>query len=151
MENKKYFVAADSYYMKDYIEVKNIRYAFCSKSLKDAPVSNLNFDSNFSNEFFKHICFYEIYFNEKEQPVRLHNLTKQEDDIEFANGWLDYNDYIYNNEYNKWFIFKGSEKGVYFDSNSELFEAMLDWKREQAIYYIKDRIIDSIMDEEYDN
>ena len=68
--NKKYCVVSNTYYINEYVRPYNIKYAFCGKSLEDA-VSNLDFDFEFTQDFFKHIHFYEVVFNEKEQPIHL--------------------------------------------------------------------------------
>lgn len=146
---KKYIVLTNSFFIKNYIQITNIRYTYVAKSLNDAPTSNLDYDYDFTEEFFRHIRFYEISFNDNGQPVKLHCLSGEQQDVDFPNGWIDCNHYIQDNEYNHWFVHNNTEEGYYFESNDKLFEAILKWAKEEADYFVRDRIITSIEDKEY--
>lgn len=136
--NKKYFVCANTCRISEFVEPTNIKYTFCGNSLKD-PVSNLDFDYNLTEGFFRHIRFYEIFFNEKKQPVRIHCLGKEEDDCEFPNTWLDFSEHMVDINYNVFFL-----KDKWFDSNSELLIKLMDWAKGVAEQQVRLAIIDSI-------
>lgn len=146
---KKYIVLANTSYMKEHLEITNIRYAFVSKNLGDAPTSNLNYDVDFTDTFYRHIRFYEVTFNDKGQPVKLHCLGGYQDDVEFPNGWIDFSEYLLDAEYYRWFVHNNAEEGYYFDSNEELYKRLLEWSHESADYLVRNRLIESIENEEY--
>ena len=147
--NKKYFAASNTYYMKNFIDITDVKYIYSMKSLNDPGYSKLYYNYELTGEFFKHVHFYELYFNDKGSPVKLHWLSEIKDDVEFPNGWIDFNNYLSEIEYNKWFVYNCPEKGIYFDSNEELYKAILRWAKDQVERQIKDKIVDSVENEEF--
>lgn len=141
--NKKYCVVSNTYYINKYVCPYNIKYAFCGKSLEDA-VSNLDFDFKFTQDFFNHIRFYEVIFNEKEQPVYLNCLKNNKDNIELPNGWISLNEYFSKNNFH-FSLFTTEE---WYDSNVDLLKALLKWGKEVAKEAIQEKIVDSIIKEE---
>lgn len=142
--NKKYCVVSNTYYINEYVCPYNIKYAFCGKSLEDA-VSNLDFDFEFTQDFFKHIRFYEVVFNEKEQPIHLSYLKNDKDNIDLPNGWLSLNEYF--DKINFHFsLFK--KENQWYDSNVDLLKALLKWGKEVAKEAVQEKIVDSVIEEE---
>ena len=142
--NRRYCVVSDTYFIKNCVHPYNIRYTYCGSSLEDVT-SNLNFDFEFTEEFFRHIRFYEVLFNDKEQPTYLRYLKNTKDSYSLANGWLSLNEYF--DKINFHFsLFKKEDQ--WYDSNTDLLKAMLSWGREVAEQRIRESIIDSIENEE---
>ena len=137
---KRYCVLSDTYFIKNYVHPYNIRYTFCGKSLEH-PQMNLDFDFEFTEEFFRHIRFYEVIFNEKEQPVHLRYLASEKDNHNLPNGWLDLNDYFDKINYH-FSLFKREDQ--WYDSNEELLRALLKWGREVAEQLVRETIIEAI-------
>lgn len=142
--NKKYCVVSDTYFIKGCVRPYNIQYTFCGDSL-DHPHSKLDFEFEFTEDFFRHIRFYEVTFNEKELPVSLHPLKSDEESIDLPNGWLSLNGYFDKINYH-FSLFKIHEQ--WYESNIELWKALLQWGREVAEQRIRETIIDSIENKE---
>lgn len=142
--NKKYCIVSDTYFIKDYVHPYNIRYTFSGNSL-DHPESKLDFDFEFTQDFFKHIRFYEVTFNEKDQPIYLNYLKDNRDNIELPNGWLSLNDYFVGVNY-KYIFFKPRDQ--WYNSNTDLFRALLKWGKEVSRQAILESIVDDVENQE---
>jgi len=140
--NKKYIIVSNTYYIHRDIKPINIKYAFCGSALNHA-IHNLDFEYEFTHDFFRHIRFYEIYFNDKNQPISGHLLGKEEDDFECPNGWIDFNNHLEKVHYNYFFL-KKDDNEKFFNSNAELFEKLLEWAKKAAKQIIKNDIIDAL-------
>lgn len=141
--NKKYCVLSNTYFIKGCVHPYNIRYAFCGNSL-EYPESNLDFEFEFTEEFFRHIRFYEVIFNDKEQPIFLTHLENNGEVLEVPNGWLSLNEYFDKINYH-FSLFKKEDQ--WYDSTIDLFAALLKWGREIAEQRIRETIIDSVENE----
>ena len=142
--NKKYCIVSDTHYIKNYIRPFNIKYNFYGSSLEDIT-SNLDFDFEFTEEFFRHIRFYEVLFNDKEQPTYLRYLKNSKDSYSLANGWLSLNEHF--DKINFHFsLFKKEDQ--WYESNADLLKALLKWGKEIAEQRIRESIIDSIENKE---
>ena len=139
---KRYIVVANTNYIHRDIKPINISYDFCGENLEKAT-KHLDFEYEFTYDFFQHIRFYEIYFNDKNQPISGHLLGKEEDDFECPNGWIDLGSHLEKVHYNIFFLKKSSNE-KFFNSNAELFEKLLEWAKKTAEAIIKNWIIDSI-------
>lgn len=141
---KKYCVLSDTYFIKNYIRPYNIKYAFCGNSLEYLE-SNLDFEFEFTEEFFRHIRFYEVIFNDKEQPILLTHLKNSGEVLEVPNGWLSLNEYFTKINYH-FSLFKKEDQ--WYNSTVDLFSALLKWGREVAEQCVREIIIDSIENKE---
>lgn len=137
---KKYCIVSNTKFIHRDIKPINITFSFNGPSLEKA-IKNLTFDFEFTNDFFRHVRFYEIYFNEKDQPLRGHCLGKSDDNFECPNGWIDFNDHLQKVQYCNFFL-KNNNKNYYFNSNGELFESLLKWAKIAAEQLIKMYIVD---------
>lgn len=137
---KKYFVCSDTNFIENYIRPVNVNFSYSGNSLED-PAHNLTFDYEFTEDFFKHAFFYEIYFNEKRHPVKLHLLGNNSEEIEFPNGWMDFSRYIAEVNRNHFFV-KNDDRDYWFCGNGELFSKLLEWAHEAAKQQTKQKIID---------
>ena len=142
--SKKYCLLSNTYFIKGCVHPYNIRYAFCGNSLEH-PESNLDFDFEFTEEFFRHIRFYEVVFNDKEQPIFLTCLENDKENLELPNGWLSLNAYFAKINYH-FSCFEQEDQ--WYDSTVDLFAALLKWGREVAEQRIRESIIDSIENKE---
>lgn len=141
---KKYCIVSDTYYIKNYIRPFNIKYNFYGVSL-DHPQVNLDFEIKFTDEFFKHIRFYEVFFNKKGQPISVFHLGKEEHSDDLPNGWLSLNEFFEKSNYH-FSLFNSTDQ--WYDNNSELYIALLKWGKEVAEQRIRESIVDSIENEE---
>lgn len=142
---KKYFVCSDTNYIENYIRPINVNFNYSGNSRED-PAYNLTFNYEFTEDFFKHVFFYEIYFNEKRNPIKLypiklHLLGNNSEEIEFSNGWNDFSRYITKANCNHFFL-KNNDGDYWFCGNDELFSKLLEWAHEAAEQQIKQKIID---------
>lgn len=144
--SKKIFACANTYYLGQFVKPTNIKYTFCGTTLEDATY-NLDFDFEFSEEFFQHVRFYEVYFNEKNQPIQISLLGKESDNHNFPNGWNDFTIYMSRINYDKFFL-RNNEDEYWFDDNGALFEHLLKWAKETARENIKVCLVDTIEYEE---
>lgn len=140
MQNKKYFVCANTHYIKDYIEPINFKYTFSGKSFKNIT-ENFVYDFNFTKGFFQHICFYEIFFNEDGRPTHVHCLGNEDDDFETPNGWYDFHGHMEKVNYHNFFL-KDEDGEYWFDDNFKLYERMWKWGKEITKEIIKEKIVD---------
>lgn len=145
--NKKYCIVSDTYYIKNYIRPFNIKYNFYGASL-DHPQMNLDFEIEFTDEFFKHIRFYEVFFNKKGQPISVFHLGKEEHSDDLPNGWLSLNEFFEKSNYH-FSLFNSTDQ--WYDDNSELYIALLRWGKEVAEQRIRESIVDSVENEEDKN
>lgn len=140
--NKKYCIIANTNYIRRDIKPINIKFSFCGNTLEKA-IRNFEFDFEFTHDFFRHVQFYEIYFNDKNQPISGHCLGKEKDDFNCPNGWIDFNEHFTKINFCNFFLMKQNNE-KFFQSNGELFESLLKWAKESANYLIKEYIIDML-------
>lgn len=144
---KKYFAVANTYNIKQHLGVKNIQYSFSAKSLNHAPKCQISYKPDYDAGFFQHIRFYEIIFNNKEQPIRLHALGVVDDDAFFELGWFDYTEHMSKINFKNFFLINNKNE-CYFNSAEEMYEALHNWVMAVAEEKVRERIIDGIRAEE---
>lgn len=145
--NKKYFVVANTYNIKQHLGVKNIQYSFSANSLNHAPKCQITYSPDYEAGFFQYIRFYEIFFNTQGDPVRLHALGVVDDDVLFELGWFEYAEHMSKINYKNFFLANNKDE-YYFNSVEEMYEALHDWGMAVAEEKVRERIIDAIQDEE---
>ena len=145
--NRKYFAVADTYNIKECLGVKNIEYTFSAKSLNHAPKCRFNCEPDYDVDFFRHIRFYEIFFNSKGNPVRLHALGVIEDDVYFEIDWLEYSEHMSKIGFKNYFL-KNNRGDNYFDSAEEMYRTLNKWGWDVTKEKVRERIIDAITEEE---
>ena len=143
---KKYFAVANTYNIKQHLGVKNIQYSFSEKTLNHAPKCQFSYNLDYESGFFQHIRFYEIFFNNKEQPIRLHALGVV-DDVLFDLGWFDYTEHMSEINFKNFFL-TNNKNECYFNSVEEMYEALHYWVMTVAEEKVRERIIDAIRAEE---
>lgn len=126
---KKYFVCADmdSMELRGFIQPTNIMQLTAQASLDEESNVTYYNDYKIDNDLFNHIRFYEIYFDENGQPVKLHYLKSKGDEVECPNGWVDYLTHMEKIGYNNWFVF--NNRDAYFSDNIELGVAFFQWAK----------------------
>lgn len=122
---KKYFVCADTVSIKDYVRPVGIMFNKILVSFDEEPLVTYTSNYEFMPEFFEHVRFYELYFNDRGIPIKLHHLDGQKEDKEFPNGWVDYTSYMEGLPHNQRFLY--NEMDSYFGTNSELYCALIEW------------------------
>ena len=145
--NRKYFAVANTYNIEQFLEVKNIQYTFSAKSLNHAPTCHFKCEPTYEVALFRHLRFYEIFFNSKGQPIRLHALGVVDDDVLFELGWFEYSEHMSKIGFKNYFLINEKNEH-YFNSADEMYTAFHNWGIAVADKKVRERIIDAITEEE---
>lgn len=73
MENK-FFVATNTYFLKDLVYCKNVRFAYIAEDPEcKTPITNIDYDVEVSSDFYNHIRYYRVEFD-GEWPIALYEV-----------------------------------------------------------------------------
>lgn len=139
---KKYAILADHDLIRQHIKITNIRYAFVSKNLQEMPTVNLDYDYDLAQSFWQHVHLYEVEFNDDNDPVYVRKL-RYDSEKNPINGWIDLQNYFEKDKHTYYFL---SDK--FYNSVVDITIAIWQWAAEWANYEVRNRIVDSIEDEE---
>ena len=86
MENK-FFVCSDTYYIKEKVHPKNIRYVYLNSNLNEQPTTNLDFDVELDSDFYSHIKYYRLVMDNG-IPQALYDIDGEK--IGDCKDWYDF-------------------------------------------------------------
>lgn len=142
MENK-FFVCSDTYYIKEKVHPKNIRYVYINSNLNEQPTTNLDFDVELDSDFYSHIKYYRLVMDNG-IPQVLYDIDGEK--IGDCKDWYDFQNLMQKTKYKFYFT---------RDSNSNLYKSIAEagigvhvWTRKIAKQIAQEKIIENI--EEYE-
>lgn len=134
----KFYIASNTFYLRELINVKNIRFAYISIDPKrQRSTNNLDFDVELAPDFYNHIRYYRVEFDD-DWPVAIYEVGGNKL-VEFnknsnKNEFLQYKNTM---EYNKEFL-----KSNLYDSIGDAGIALQQWIRMTAEDKAKTYIVD---------
>lgn len=134
----KFYIASNTFYLRELINVKNIRFAYISIDPKrQRSTNNLDFDVELASDFYNHIRYYRVEFDD-DWPIAIYEVGGNK--LAEFNKNSDKNEFLqYRNtmEYNKEFL-----KFNLYDSVGDAGIALQQWIRMTAEDKAKRYIVD---------
>lgn len=140
MENK-FFVCSDTYFIKDKVHPKNIRYVYLNTKTSDKPTTNLDFDVELDSDFYKYIRYYRLVMD-GETPQALYEAGGEK--IGTCEDWYDFQELMKQVDHNYYFTRNHRDDSQFYKSVAEAGIGVQEWIRKVAKLAAEEAIIDNI-------
>ena len=146
----KYFVCSDTYFLKDFVHPKNIRYCYLNTDPeRKTPSTTFDFDVETSKDFYSRIKYYKLIIDDNGAPQKLCEADGVK--IGDCDGWYGFNDLMKQQRHNHYFTINHNDKehNGYWNNLADAAIAVQEWIHKVAEMAVVEVIIDSIENEDW--